>query len=185
MKLFRFLLFAGTLIAASSAFSVPRGTNQLQMATVRLESPLIGGPYQHGVVDTATEPSGLPYKIKQWFGAMGHFCCLRSAIHRKTSRIAMVVALYFAILGGPVILPAQAHPPTSKEALEIIMKRLNDLKTDNRDIKADIRDFKADTKADIRDLKFDIKGLDRKYTFVPLASATAATVTSAILNPLT
>jgi hypothetical protein len=65
MKLFRFLLFAGTLIAASSAFSVPRGTNHLQMATVRLESPLIGGSYQHGVVDTATEPSGLPYKIKQ------------------------------------------------------------------------------------------------------------------------
>jgi hypothetical protein len=183
MNLFHFLLFGGMLIAASTAFSVPRNNKRAVLhavATVHLESPLFGGPFHHDVLASATEPSFLPFKIKQRFGAVGQCLCRRPALLRKVLRVVVTVALCLAILCGPGILPAQAHPPTIAQTQELILKRLDGMQDEMKSFKDEMKSFNYA----LKELKLDIKVLDQKYIFVPLASATAASLTSAVLNKL-
>jgi hypothetical protein len=155
------------LITASSAFSVPRN-NPRVVTTVHLETPSFGGPFYHDVL-----ASFLPFKIKQRIGAVGQCLRRRPALLRKVLRVVVAVALCLAILCGPGILPAQAHPPTIAQTQELILKRLDGMQDEMKSFNYALKE-----------LKLDIKGLDQKYIFVPLASATAASLTSAVLNKL-
>jgi hypothetical protein len=115
MNLFYFFLFAGTLITATSAFSVPHiGNNPRTVATVRLESPSLGEPLNHHDVlaTNAAVPLGLSCKIKNFFGLMGQRRGRRTALFRTISRLVVAVALWLAVQIGPIgVLPARAHPP--------------------------------------------------------------------------
>jgi hypothetical protein len=106
MNLLQFLLYAGWLISASSAFSVP-SINPRAMAKVRLEFPSFVGPSHHDVA-TATVPLGLPRRIKQFFGTIGQGR-IRRVLRRKISRWIMTAVMWWAIYCVPVVPPAQAH----------------------------------------------------------------------------
>jgi hypothetical protein len=185
----RLIFFAGMMIIASSAFSVPH--NPRTIATVRLESPsLFEAPNYYNAATTAT-PLGSQSKIKQWFALLGQCRRLltRPALLRKISRVAVVVALCLAIQSGPAIAHAQAHPsslsqtvetviptnqahrPTTEQTLEIILETLDSVHDDVKSMRGEFDSLKA-----------DVKALDRKYTLAPLASALTASLMSLVLN---